>query len=165
MSHVKVVMIGTRDNLQKIYDSVGDSSAETSAELAFGYDYLDNNVDFYAFRESRAFNSVELKWTKNDAEYQHLLDEIKDHIRCPDIIDIRTDKLGTKIKIKFNLDLTQVAPTLKNSFTLTESGNTRLITNATVDVTNPSYLILTVATDSLSEYINKYQLKLSYNAP
>ena len=89
MSHVKVVMIGTRDNLQKIYDSVGDSSAETSAELAFGYDYLDNNVDFYAFRESRAFNSVELKWTKNDAEYQHLLDEIKGPIRCPDIIDIR----------------------------------------------------------------------------
>ena len=89
MSHIKVVMIGTRDNLQKIYDSVGDSSAETSAELAFGYDYLDNNVDFYSFRESRAFNSVELKWTKNDAEYQHLLDEIKDPIRCPDIIDIR----------------------------------------------------------------------------
>ena len=89
MAHIKVIMIGTRDNLQKIYDSVGDSSAETSAELAFGYDYLDDNVDFYSFRESRAFNSVELKWTKKDAEYKHLLDEIKDPIRCPDIIDIR----------------------------------------------------------------------------
>ena len=83
----------------------------------------------------------------------------------PDIIDIRTDKLGTKIRIKFNLDLTQVAPTLKNNFTLTESGNQRLITNASVDITNPSYLILTVSTDSLSEYTNKYPLKLSYNAP
>lgn len=89
MAHYKVIMIGTRDNLQKIYDSVGYSSTETSAELAFGYDYLDDNVDFYSFRKSRAFNSVELKWTKKDAEYKHLLDEIKDPIRCPDIIDIR----------------------------------------------------------------------------
>ena len=39
-------MIGTRENLQKIYDNVGDSSSESKAELAFDYDYLDDNVDF-----------------------------------------------------------------------------------------------------------------------
>ena len=87
MAHYKVIMIGTRDNLQKIYDNIGDSSSESKAELAFGYDYLDDNVDFRM--HACDYNSIPLKWTKKDIEYQYLLDEIKDYDEVIDIIDIR----------------------------------------------------------------------------
>jgi hypothetical protein len=30
MAHIKVIMIGTRDNLQKIYDSVGDKDSSNA---------------------------------------------------------------------------------------------------------------------------------------
>ena len=87
MAHYKVIMIGTRDNLQKIYDNTDDSQSESKAELAFGYDYLDDNVDFHM--QNCDYNSIPLKWTKQDIEYKYLLNEIKDSIKCPDIIDIR----------------------------------------------------------------------------
>lgn len=83
----------------------------------------------------------------------------------PDILDVRTDKLGTKIKIKYNLELNQPVESLKNYFQLTEDNNPRLITGISIDVTNPQYLILNVATDSLSEYTKNYKLRLTYNAP
>ena len=55
----------------------------------------------------------------------------------PDILDARTDKLGTKIKIKYNLELNQPVESLKNYFQLTEDNNPRLITGISIVVTNP----------------------------
>ena len=107
MAHYRVIMIGTRDNLQKIYDNVGDSSSESEAELAFGYDYLDDNVDFHM--QVCDYNSIPLKWTKKDIEYKILLNEIKDcdevldiiDIRCaPDFINVNFDCINKKNKTK-----------------------------------------------------------------
>ena len=42
MAHKRVLFIGTHDDLNYIYENeCHDSSAETYAEQAFGYDYLD----------------------------------------------------------------------------------------------------------------------------
>lgn len=46
MSHITVLFIGTKDDLDYIYENeTSDSSSESAAEQAFGYDYL--NEEYY----------------------------------------------------------------------------------------------------------------------
>lgn len=41
MAHYRVLVVGSIDDIQNIYDTLPDSSSESAAELAFGFDYLD----------------------------------------------------------------------------------------------------------------------------
>lgn len=41
MAHIKLLFVGTIDNLYKIYADTPDSSSESAAEMAFGADYID----------------------------------------------------------------------------------------------------------------------------
>lgn len=70
MSHIKVLMIGNPDNLYHIYAECPDSSSESAAEMAFGYDSLSpydivNHKDCYFIGEDR--NAV---FTKKDTPYK-----------------------------------------------------------------------------------------------
>lgn len=38
MSHCRLLFVGGRDNLQKIFDNAPDSSSETAAEMTIGAD-------------------------------------------------------------------------------------------------------------------------------
>lgn len=40
MAHIRILFIGGRNNLQKIFDNCADSSSESKAELAFGADWI-----------------------------------------------------------------------------------------------------------------------------
>lgn len=53
MSHILVSMIGTHEDLDWIYENqTTDSSSESAAEQAFGYDYLsENEVPFYPTKQ------------------------------------------------------------------------------------------------------------------
>ena len=41
MAHYRVLVVGSIDDIQNIYNTLPDSSSESAAELAFGFDYLD----------------------------------------------------------------------------------------------------------------------------
>lgn len=41
MAHVRILFVGTIDNLYKIFADCPDSSSESAAEMAFGADYID----------------------------------------------------------------------------------------------------------------------------
>lgn len=67
MAHRIILFVGTKDNVQKIYDQCDDSSSEPKCEMAFGADYID--LDCYFPRQSSE------EFTKKDSDlYQRLLD-------------------------------------------------------------------------------------------
>ena len=41
MAHYRVLMVGSKDDVQRIYDTLPDSSSESAAEMAFGFDWID----------------------------------------------------------------------------------------------------------------------------
>ncbi len=82
-----------------------------------------------------------------------------------DIVDIRTDKLGIKIKIKFSIELQAVSESLVTSFSLKENNNSRILTKVQVDPVNTNYLLIYVSPDTLSEYTQKLPLLLTYTPP
>lgn len=45
MSHIRILLVGPKRNLDQIYDDCPDSSSESCAEMAFGYDSL--STDHY----------------------------------------------------------------------------------------------------------------------
>lgn len=40
MAHCRLLFVGVRDALQKIFDSAPDSSSETKAEMTIGADWI-----------------------------------------------------------------------------------------------------------------------------
>lgn len=38
MAHYRILMVGSPDDVQRIYDTLSDSSSESAAEMAFGFD-------------------------------------------------------------------------------------------------------------------------------
>ena len=69
MSHILVSMIGTHEDLDYIYETT-DSSSETSAEQAFGYDYLsENEVPYYPDKEEIKSRN-DIYWDGSKAKYK-----------------------------------------------------------------------------------------------
>lgn len=68
MSHVLVTMIGTHDDLDWIYENqCHDSSSESAAEQAFGYDYLsEQRVPFFPNRQE--YDAWVVRYTKSFKE-------------------------------------------------------------------------------------------------
>ena len=40
MSHCRLLFVGTKDNMEAIFENCSDSSSESKAEMAFGCDYV-----------------------------------------------------------------------------------------------------------------------------
>lgn len=83
MAHYSVLVIGTTQDLQNIYDDCPDSSSESDAEMAFGYDYL---VPHKEYEEGHLI-------TKGGDVYK---DKILNRQYC-DCLDCRDRKLYTCI--------------------------------------------------------------------
>jgi len=73
MAHCRLLFVGGRDNLQKIYDDCDDSSSESKSELAFGADSI-SDVDWISEKE-KSWGKTTDNFTKSDKElYQQILD-------------------------------------------------------------------------------------------
>lgn len=59
MAHCRLLFIGGRDNLQKIFDNAPDSSSETAAEMTIGADWV-ADYDWISEEEKAA------GWTTDD---------------------------------------------------------------------------------------------------
>lgn len=81
MSHVAVLFIGTKDDLNYIYENeTSDSSSESQTEQAFGYDYLNEE------RYEKLLNYKDSFDKTSDIYKNNILSEYAD---LEDIIDIR----------------------------------------------------------------------------
>lgn len=92
MSHCRVLFIGTISNLDKIYADCPDSSSESEAEMAFGYDYLTEipkdiflgkkDIHGYFFHDAEA-----CEFTKKDIDLYNKIVIGKLYNDCFDIRD------------------------------------------------------------------------------
>lgn len=67
MVHCRVLFVGTINNLDQIYANCPDSSSESEAELAFGYDYLEEYPKKVLLGES--YNNSSISNNPNDYEF------------------------------------------------------------------------------------------------
>lgn len=72
MSHYKVLMIGTIDNLDQIYADCQDSSSESKAEMTFGYDYC-NPYDMIKQETPRWDNEESCMFKKDSKEFKEFV--------------------------------------------------------------------------------------------
>lgn len=77
----------------------------------------------------------------------------------PQLLSAITDKVGTKITLRFDLPLSLAG---SGGFTLTEDGGARLVTNVVRDESNHKQVILSIPEDSLKEHTAKSDVRLSY---
>ena len=110
MAHLRLLFVGGRDNLQKIYDDCDDSSSETKAEIAFGADWI-SDYDWLSNKDKGVTTD---DFTKNNkALYQQILDyqwaycyDIRNPkkygdfacLNCPDFEDYSDGKDYEKVK-------------------------------------------------------------------
>lgn len=81
MAHCRLLFVGTKKNLRQIYADCGDSSSESSAEMAFGADWISDSEWSDNPRNTDEF-------TKEDKElYQQILDGL--FVYCFDIRDTK----------------------------------------------------------------------------
>ena len=80
----------------------------------------------------------------------------------PTLLRAMTDKLGSKIILTFDLPIGIISATAKESFTLTEDGNLRLIQAVSRDEANTENLILYIPEDSLKDYDHRSDVRISY---
>ena len=91
MAHCRVLFVGTINNLDQIYANCSDSSSESKAELAFGYDYLKEYSKKVLLGElnnnsSISYNPNDYEFTKKDLE---LYDKYIIKRQYDDCFDIR----------------------------------------------------------------------------
>lgn len=80
----------------------------------------------------------------------------------PEFISATTNKLGTLIIITFDLNLdSSILPQISD-FTITESGNNRIITNITYDLTNTTKLQLHINSNAFSNFEQNLPIKVTY---
>lgn len=109
MAHLRLLFVGGRDNLQKIYDNCDDSSSETKAEIAFGADWIsdydwsnkDNEIttdDFTKSNKALYQQILDYQWVycydiRNPKEYGDFA-----CLNCSDFEDYSDDKDYEKVK-------------------------------------------------------------------
>ena len=74
-----------------------------------------------------------------------------------------TDKLGSKVRLTFDLPIGTVPAGARSGFTLSEDGNVRLIQRVSRDEANHNDLVLSIPQDSLSDYDKKTDIRVSYD--
>lgn len=80
----------------------------------------------------------------------------------PNVVNIMTDKIGSKISIEFDIPIGTVLESSVNDFQLTEDGNNRLIKSVSRDSANDKYVVLSINQDSLSTYDKLTDIRISY---
>lgn len=72
MSHLRLLFVGGRNALQKVYDTASDSSSETKAELTIGADWI-SDYDWLDKKEKKKGWTTD-NFTKADSElYEQIL--------------------------------------------------------------------------------------------
>ena len=72
MAHCRLLFVGSRDDLQKIYDDCPDSSSETSAEMAIGADWI-SDYDWIDEDERRTGTTTDDFTKENKKLYEQIL--------------------------------------------------------------------------------------------
>ena len=86
MAHCRLLFVGGRANLDKIYDDCDDSSSESKAEIAFGSDWIED-YDWLTNKEKERGRTTD-NFTKGNKElYQQILNDI--WVYCYDIRDTK----------------------------------------------------------------------------
>lgn len=84
----------------------------------------------------------------------------------PSFLSGEADKIINVIRVIFDIELDPIITSnTLNSFSLTENGNSRVLTNISVDANNKKILLLTYYPDSLSTFDTNLPLKLNYIKP
>lgn len=89
MAYCRLLFVGGRANLNKIYDDCDDSSSESKAEIAFGADWIED-YDWLTNKEKERGRTTDNFTKDNKALYQQILDGY--WVYCFDIRD--TKKYG-----------------------------------------------------------------------
>lgn len=75
MAHCRLLFVGGRDALQKIYDNAPDSSAETKAEMTIGADWISDYGWINDEEKKRGWTTDD--FTKDNTKlYQQILDGV-----------------------------------------------------------------------------------------
>lgn len=74
MAHCRLLFVGTKDNMEAIFENCPDSSSESEAEMAFGCDYVSSD---YWYNE---------EFTKQDEHYQDVINGM--WVYCYDIRNV-----------------------------------------------------------------------------
>ena len=84
MGHCRLLFVGGRDALQRVYDTAPDSSSESAAELTIGADWID---DFdWLSEEKKVLGRTTKDFTIENRElYQDILN--KNWVYCFDVRD------------------------------------------------------------------------------
>ncbi len=74
MAHCRLLFVGGRDNLQKIFDGAPDSSSESAAEMTIGADWVED-YDWISEKEKKIGRTTD-NFTKisNPELYQEVID-------------------------------------------------------------------------------------------
>ena len=106
MAHCRLLFVGGRANLQKIFDDAPDSSSESAAEMTIGADWV-SDIDYVGVREKSDGWTTDNFTKENKELYQEILDgqwydcyDIRDTkhygsfdcINCPDFEPYVEDK-------------------------------------------------------------------------
>jgi len=74
MAHCRLLFVGGRDALQKVYDTADDSSSESKAELTIGADWI-SDWDWLSEDEEKAgWTTDDFTKESNPKLYQEILD-------------------------------------------------------------------------------------------
>lgn len=76
MAHYRVLMVGSQEDVQRIYDTLPDSSSESAAEMAFGFDWIDidNSPNWPRSTEPFTKENKELWQEVLDGKFYYCLD-------------------------------------------------------------------------------------------
>lgn len=74
MSHCRLLFVGGRDNLQKIYDDVPDSSSESAAEMTIGADWISDYDWLNEDEKKRNRTTDDFTKISNPKLYQEVID-------------------------------------------------------------------------------------------
>lgn len=73
MAHCRLLFVGGRDALQKVYDTADDSSSETKAELTIGADWV-SDYDWLDDEEKKRGWTTDDFTKENKELYQQIID-------------------------------------------------------------------------------------------
>lgn len=86
MAHCRLLFVGGRDNLEKIFENCPDSSSESAAEMAIGADWIADYEWISEDEKQRGITTDNFTKESNPELYQQIIDGI--WYECYDIRDI-----------------------------------------------------------------------------
>ena len=83
MARLRLLFVGDRNNLQKIYNDCPDSSSESAAEIAFGADWISDYDWIDEDEKKRGWTTDNFTKNSNPTLYQEVIDGL--WVYCYDI--------------------------------------------------------------------------------